>query len=385
MFRIWQRRSVFILVLDEYPYLAERTEFFNSMLQHLIDYEFQKTNLFLILCGSQISFMEEEEVLGAKSPLFGRRTSQFEIKPFNYFETAKFLKNFSNEDKVKFYATFGGTPYYLEQINVNQSYEDNVKRLFLQTGGYLYEEPMMLLRQELKETAIYNTIITAIAGGASKVGEIVNESGFRDSRQVSPYLDKLVKLRIVNKLTPFGENMKKTRNKRYVLADHFFAFWFQYIFSNRSSVEDQLGEIIFQKEIAPDLNRFIGKSTFEEICLSYLSKLNKIMKLPFLSSIKGSWWGVDQSQQTGNNQTDIDVIMADKSERKIILGECKWKNQLNDVADISNLLEKKRLLPRYQEYYFYFFSKIPYSPAAYKLAEENDHLKLIELDDLYKF
>ena len=53
-------------------------------------------NIYLIICGSAISFMEKE-VLGEKSPLFGRRTNQLFLKPFDYLDSAKFVPNYSCE------------------------------------------------------------------------------------------------------------------------------------------------------------------------------------------------------------------------------------------------------------------------------------------------
>ena len=65
-----------IFVIDEYPYLAKAKPAISAMLQHLIDHKWSHTKLFLILCGSSMSFMENQ-VLGQESPLYGRRTGQF--------------------------------------------------------------------------------------------------------------------------------------------------------------------------------------------------------------------------------------------------------------------------------------------------------------------
>ena len=47
-----------IFVIDEYPYLAKADNSVSSRLQHIIDHVWSKSKLFLILCGSSISFME---------------------------------------------------------------------------------------------------------------------------------------------------------------------------------------------------------------------------------------------------------------------------------------------------------------------------------------
>ena len=78
-----------VVVIDEYPYAASANKSLNSILQHVIDYDFKDTNIFLILCGSSMRFIENQ-VLGEKSPLFGRRTGQLKINPLDYYDAAKF-------------------------------------------------------------------------------------------------------------------------------------------------------------------------------------------------------------------------------------------------------------------------------------------------------
>ena len=64
----------YIIAIDEFPYLAASYPVISSLLQKHIDHCWKNSNLFLILCGSSMSFMEEQ-VLGYKSPLYGRRKS----------------------------------------------------------------------------------------------------------------------------------------------------------------------------------------------------------------------------------------------------------------------------------------------------------------------
>lgn len=63
-----------IIAIDEYPYLAASYPAISSLLQSHIDSCWKDSRIFLILCGSSMSFMEEQ-VLGYKSPLYGRRTA----------------------------------------------------------------------------------------------------------------------------------------------------------------------------------------------------------------------------------------------------------------------------------------------------------------------
>ena len=171
-----QTEKPLVLVFDEFPYLAAINPALLSILQHLIDHTLQYGKLFLVLCGSYMGFMEKE-VLGAKSPLFGRRTAQLHMKPFDYRTSVKFLEGFSKEEQLTLYGAFGGTAMYLQQISARKSLKENIQNIFLKPTGYLYEEPLLLLRQEVQEPGVYCAIIEAIAGGASKSNEIATKTG----------------------------------------------------------------------------------------------------------------------------------------------------------------------------------------------------------------
>ncbi|UKI36986.1 MAG: hypothetical protein L6V93_01805 [Clostridiales bacterium] len=84
----------------------------------------------------------------------------------------RLLDGFSDEEKLMLYGAFGGTALYLQQIQPDKSFEENIKQAFLRTTAYLYEEPLLLLRQEVQEPGIYSAIIEAIAGGATRSNEI---------------------------------------------------------------------------------------------------------------------------------------------------------------------------------------------------------------------
>ena len=220
-----------ILVIDEFPYLVKKNRALLSELQHLIDHKLKNGKLFMVLCGSYMGFMEKE-VLGSKSPLFGRRTGQLHMKPFGYQTSMRFLDGFSDEDKLKLYGAFGGTPLYLQQIQPDITFEENIKRAFLRVTAYLYEEPLLLLRQEVQEPGVYSAIIEAIADGYTKSNEISTKIG-EDSAKCLKYIKTLCELGILYKETPFGEK-ESSRKTIYGICDFMFRFWYRYVFSNRT-------------------------------------------------------------------------------------------------------------------------------------------------------
>lgn len=157
-----------VFVIDEFPYLAKAAESISSRLQHMIDHKWQHTKLYLILCGSSMSFMEEQ-VLGYESPLYGRRTAQFKIEPLSYREVEAFYPGLSKQEQALVYGITGGIPLYINKLGVQDGIKEALLENLFDASSYLFEEPQNLLKQELREPAVYNTIITTIASGASKL------------------------------------------------------------------------------------------------------------------------------------------------------------------------------------------------------------------------
>jgi AAA+ ATPase superfamily predicted ATPase len=186
---------------------------------------FPETSIFLILAGSNQGFMEEkvlgdtnEDSLGEKNPLFGRRTAQIHLGPFGYRDAALMLPGLSSAELVEFYAVFGGTPYYLSMIDTSESLKTNAERLFFRKEGLLYEEPMMLLRQELHEPAIYSSVLDAIAAGANKPQEIADRIG-EDRGSVGRYLETLQSMKIFEEREPYGESRERSRKGIYWISE----------------------------------------------------------------------------------------------------------------------------------------------------------------------
>ena len=110
------RKEKIILVIDEYPYLAGSYPGISSLLQVEIDHKWKDLDIYLILCGSSMSFMEKQ-VLGHESPLFGRRTGQLKLAPFTIFEARSLFPHISGEDLALYYGATGGIPFYLTKMD----------------------------------------------------------------------------------------------------------------------------------------------------------------------------------------------------------------------------------------------------------------------------
>ena len=369
-----QQEKRLVLVIDEFPYLVRKNRALLSELQHLIDHKLKNGNLFIVLCGSYMGFMEKE-VLGSKSPLFGRRTGQLHMKPFAYQTAIEFLDKFSAEEKLELYGAFGGTPLYLQQVNEEESFEENLKRAFLKNTSYLYEEPLLLLRQEVQEPGVYSAIIEAIAGGYTKANEIATKIGEEPAKCLK-YMKTLCELGIVYKETPFGEK-ETSRKTIYGISDFMFRFWYRYVFTNRTLIETGAREAVWLKRIKPDYNNYMGL-VFEKVCMDYLTERNARGELPILFTSIGRWWGTDSATRT---QVEIDLIANDGKE--YLIGECKWRKEKLDMAVLQALKEKADTFRKNRDRtWFVLFSKSGFTQAVIEEAKKDDTVILVDLNNL---
>jgi len=336
-----------IFVIDEYPYLAESNKAISSLLQIAIDHNRDTSKIMIILCGSSMSFMENQ-VLGYKSPLYGRRTAQFKILPFDFFESLSFLNSFSVVDKAVLYGVTGGIPEYLNKIKHDKSVRENIIDLFLTPSGHFFEEPSNLMKQELREPSTYNAIIEAIASGASRLNEIATKSKL-ESNKCAKYLASLISLGLVRKEYPYGETTSK--RSIYRLEDNMFRFWYRFVFTNESAIIVGMGDAVYDNEVEPQLNAYMGL-IFEDICKQWFFEQAKKNALPFFIGSIGRWWGTDSKTR---QQVEIDIMAAKKD--NAIFAECKWKNADVDIDVLHELRRKSELFPHLKSHLYIFARK----------------------------
>ena len=190
----------------------------------------------------------------------------------------------------------------------------------------MYEEPDNLLKEELRDTNIYNSILSATAIGRNKVIDIANHI-HEDKAKVSKYLTTLQTLRLAEKTVPCGEG-NNSRKSIYVIKDNFFKFYFRYQFTNNAYYA-MLGEDEASKEIMDDISNLMGNA-FEQIAKEYLIRKAKERKLPFIPFHIGKWWGTNPVIKA---QDDVDVMAIDRSGKKAIFLKCKFTSILMPYSE----------------------------------------------------
>ena len=362
-----------VFIIDEYPYLAAADSSVSSVLQHIIDHRFSKTDIFVILCGSSVSFMENQ-VLGHKSPLYGRRTAQFRVEPLNYLRAAEAHPHLLPESNAAIYGITGGVPHYMNKLAIKNDGDigNSIINDILERASYLFEEPANLLKQELREPATYNAIISAMAGGASRLNDIANKTSL-DYAVCSKYLSVLISLGIAGKKAPVCESVKN--KSLYYLKDNFFNFWYSFIPDNISQITAGNAESVYRDEVEPQIGRYMGL-IFEDICKQYMIGYAK--DLPFSIKDIGGWWGGNPETK---RQEEIDIIAFNG--RNAIFGECKWRSDPIDLSVLKELKRKASLFCGFDKRYYYLFSKSGFTSGVAEEAGRDGSVRLVTLEEIY--
>ena len=366
-----------VLVLDEFQYLCEDNAALPSLFQRFWDLYGKNSKLFLILCGSQVSFMERE-ILAERSPLYGRRTGQLRLMPLSYRESGYFFPEYSAKEKLIFYGILGGIPAYLNQFALRsandpqRTIEQHIKNELLTPQGYLYDEVNFLLRMELREPRTYASLLHAIAGGATRLNEISQRVGL-DATNANKYLSVLRELGLVKRETSVTDRApQKSKKGLYKIADNYVKFWFRFVLPNRSLIESGNADLVYAEMIAPNLSHYMGE-IFEDVCHQYI-RLYWSEKLKIAPKQVGAHWGTN---------LEIDILTENIDESHSF-GECKWwrapvgENVLNHlIQKTTQVADPWNRNPRYL-----LFSVNGFTDALKRRAEK-DKILLIETDDLF--
>ncbi len=260
-----------IVVLDEFQWLCESSPDLPSVLQKLWDQRWQhEQRPYLVLCGSYIGFMERE-VLGSKSPLFGRRSGQILLEPFGFLEAADFHPSWSQEDQARAWFICGGVPAYLKTFWAQASIEQNIVSNFLDVEGALLREADFLLREELRDVGSYTTVIEAIAQGHFTPTTIAQYAAL-PTPKLMYFLGNLLRLGYVEKRLPLVPGRPSAKLVRYAISDPLLKFWFRFVAPNFSAIRRGPPEDAFAHHVKPHLESFFGAG-FEALCREALPLL----------------------------------------------------------------------------------------------------------------
>lgn len=319
-----------VIVVDEFPYWIQYDEGVTSAFQTAWDRKLSNSSAFIIIMGSLISVMESN-VLSRRSPIYGRRTGQLKLEPFEPWEIDGFLKKWENDELVCAYSALGGIPYYLKEMDSSQSFIENVRNTIFEPTHPLGMEIDFILSEELREVAIYELLLGELSKGTCKIMTVADRVGI-DRGNIYKYLGSMERLGIVTRVRPTLPKGKLGTQSRFIVSDPFFRFWTRFAYPYRSelAIRQKDGATTFLKK---EMNAYLGVA-FEDVVRRSLPHI--------VSGIVrwGTWW---------HKGEEIDIIGISSTGPDIV-GECKWsdltageaRSIVDDLARRSGIWDPKK-------------------------------------------
>lgn len=330
----------FTLCLDEFPYLVEQSPELPSVLQKLVDEKLLKYNL--VLCGSSQNMMYGL-FLDSTAPLYGRADEIMRLTPIHLPYIQKTL-HLNAMNAIEEYAVWGGVPRYWELRENRSSLDDALWRNILSVNGTLYEEPIKLFQDDVKDIVKTSTIMSYIGTGANRLSEIAARCN-EPATNLSRPLKKLIDLGFLEKDVPFGIDEKNAKKSLYKIADPFMAFYYQFVVPNRSFIE--LGRRLpLEQALTAHFSEYVSIH-WEKLCRDAVTG-NMVNGIVYGKAKR--WWGSILNEDKKPEQVEFDVMAESLDKKYLLVGECKWTTGENGKQLTAELLRKANLLPFAKSY-----------------------------------
>lgn len=322
--RVLAEEEPLLLVLDNASLLADLPQL-SRALHELRDEG--DGRLRVLLLSSSVRRMEALQEEG--QPLHGLAVPTLTLRPFTPHEAALLLDPLSPVDRARVYGMIGGIPLYLRWWDTRTSIEANLDRLVGQPGAPLLAEGDLLLAADLEDFGFNDRVLHALARGTTSYNEVRDWAGTEPARP----LDRLIELRLIERVIPVGEN-RQARRRRYRITDPFTRFHLGIVTAHRSAIDrGQTGGLA--PILAEEADRAMGDVWLQAFHL-HLAELALAGELPTRQPVAalGSWW-----DNTGN--AEIDALALGRDARTAVLaGSATWSPTIDGAAAITQLRSK---------------------------------------------
>ncbi len=321
------------LCIDEFPYLVKSAPELPSILQKIMERK-EDLRYSLILCGSSQQLMRSL-VMDVSAPLFGRADEIMKIKPM----TAPYLQEVlscTDVETIEEYSVWGGVPRYWELRRSEETLKGALQAHLFSSQGILYDEPLRLFLDDMRDTVHSFTILSLIASGCHRLSEIAARLGKPATNLAGP-LDKLLQLGYIMREIPFGEGYRNSKKSLYKIADPFLNFYFRFVVPHRSFIEIEQSSTVLEL-FSGQFSQYVS-GMWEELCRQAVPGLmtDEIQFKP-----ASRWWG---SPEKGI-ELELDVVAESLDGRYLLVGECKWTDKPENPDRLKEeLLKKVTYLP----------------------------------------
>jgi AAA+ ATPase superfamily predicted ATPase len=334
------------LVIDEFPYLIKSSPVLPALIRQRIDegQVLPGVPARLLLCGSAMSVMGR--LLGGSAPLRGRAGLEMIVQPLAFRDAALFWGADAPDLAVRLHAIVGGTPAYRRQFVRDDvpsglaDFDDWVVRAVLNPDRPLLREARYLLSEEMdvREPALYYSVLGAIAAGKRTWGGIANYIG-RKSSDIAHPLQVLEDCQLVAK----EKDAFRGDRTSYRITEPLIAFYEAVMRPRWSDLELGLGEMVWADARHTFSAQILGPH-FEELCREFARREgSRTFGVTIGEVASGTVSDPERKQQI---QIDVAVLGPERHDapRQVIsIGECKW-GEVMGLRHVERLARARALL-----------------------------------------
>ncbi len=320
------------LILDEFPYLVQKSPDLPSIIQKQIDS--RQNKIHLVICGSSQRMMQGL-VLAGTAPLYGRALEIIKLRPLEagWISVALELDSVA---AIESYAIWGGVPRYWELAKQFPDPETACKELILDRDGVLHDEPKRLLLDDMRGASQPHSLLGLIAGGANRMSEIAGRLG-KPATSLTRPLANLIQLGYIKREIPFGENPKSSKRTLYRLEDPFLQFWYRVVLPNYSLLEQGLVDEVF------DSSKQLIVSQTAEIWEELSRRSTAHLEIGGCRWKPASrWWGKGLNGKT----MEFDIVAESIDGKSLLFGEAKWENETSVQRTLKKLQKQADNFPK---------------------------------------
>lgn len=239
------------------------------------------------------------------------------VRELKFAEICKIFQGYTGEDYIDIFAILGGIPGLWNSFSANYGARENIIRNLLAKESRLYGEMSVIMAEELREPAVYSTILAAMARGLNKLNDIYKHTGFSRAK-ISVYLKNLMELELVEKVYSFETTEDvDTQKGIYRIANPYVRFYFRFLYPNMSLLQRITAEQFYELKVADAFPAFVEEA-YRIICREMVAEHSVSV---------GEWLG-----KTGS----LDIVASGRNNEMTVASCCYTRRM--DLDDYEWLL-----------------------------------------------
>lgn len=377
-----------VVAIDEFPFLVKASPSLPSIIQRELGPggSGQASRARLLLCGSAMSVMGH--LLAGSAPLRGRASLEMLVHPFGYQAAARFWGADNPRLAVLLHSVAGGTPAYRREFVAYDTpqgladFDDWVRRTVLNPQSPLFREARYLLAEEteIRDPALYHSVLGAIAAGNRTNGGIANFIG-RKSADLTHPLNVLEDCGLIAKEPDVFRRGRWT----YRVTEPLINFYEAVMRPDWSRLESGQSEQVWHDRQADFHSHVVGPH-FESICRLFAQTAGD----RFFGGPAGEVGSGIVNDPSSRTQIEVDVAVFAPSEpgrpqRLLSVGEVKWGTEMSR-RHAERLGRARDLLSSgfdTQDCMLACYSAAGFADDLRAMADADASVALIGLDDIY--